>query len=70
MKISEEVNDGDMKENAKVNFGMANASLKWNSHVTGLLAQIEGQEQAEDLLDAEDDERVEEALPEEEDEGK
>lgn len=70
MKISEEVNDPDMKENAKVNFGMANASLKWNSHVTGLLAQIEGQGQADDMLDAEDDERVEEALPEEEDEQK
>lgn len=66
MKISEETNDVDMKENAKVNFGMANASLKWNSHVTGLLAQIEGQEQANDLMDEEDDERVEEAPQEDE----
>lgn len=37
MKISEENNDGDTKVNAKVNFGMANASLKWNEHVTELL---------------------------------
>ena len=43
MKISEETNDADMKEQAKVNFGMANASLKWNNHVTGILQQIEGQ---------------------------
>jgi cytochrome c-type biogenesis protein CcmH/NrfG len=40
MKISEDQNDTDMKEQAKVNFGMANASLKWNSHITGLLEQI------------------------------
>lgn len=37
MKISEETNDGDMKEQAKVNFGMANASLKWSNHITGIL---------------------------------
>lgn len=37
MKISEETNDNDMKEHAKVNFGMANASLKWNGHVNQLL---------------------------------
>ena len=37
MKISEDVNDDKMKEQAKVNFGMANASLKWTNHVTGLL---------------------------------
>ena len=33
MKISEETNDADMKEHAKVNFGMANASLKWGNHI-------------------------------------
>ena len=37
MKISEDTNDGEMKEQAKVNFGMANGSLKWNNHVTGIL---------------------------------
>ena len=66
MKISEENNDVDTKVNAKVNFGMANASLKWNDHVTELLQQIEGKDQADDALDAEDD-RVDEA-PEEEEE--
>ena len=30
MKIAEETGDGDMKEAAKVNFGMANASMKMN----------------------------------------
>jgi tetratricopeptide (TPR) repeat protein len=42
MKISEENNDNETKENAKVNFGMANASLKWNSHITAMLQQVEG----------------------------
>jgi len=37
MKISEETGDGDVKEQAQVNFGMANASLKWNSHITNIL---------------------------------
>jgi hypothetical protein len=37
MKISEETADVDTKEQAKVNFGMANASLKWNNHITGIL---------------------------------
>jgi hypothetical protein len=55
MKISEETNDSDMKENAKVNFGMANASLKWNNHITGILGQIEGHDQEMDKLDAADD---------------
>ena len=55
MKISEETNDNDTKENAKVNFGMANASLKWNSHITGILNQIEGHDDAMDKLDEADD---------------
>jgi len=40
MKIAEECGDPDMKESAKVNFGMANASMKWNSHVTNILTGI------------------------------
>lgn len=48
MKISEEQNDGDQREQAKVNFGMANASLKWNNHVQGILAHIEGKANEED----------------------
>ena len=38
MKISEETGDTDTKEQAKVNFGMANASLKCNNHITGILS--------------------------------
>jgi hypothetical protein len=38
MKITDETNDVDMKEHAKVNFGMANASLKWNDHIHGILS--------------------------------
>ena len=70
MKISEETNDGDMKEQAKVNFGMANASLKWNNHITGILQQIE---EGNDHADQEDNEdgvkvgKVDEAAPEDED---
>ena len=41
MKISEDVADAETREKAKVNFGMASASLKWNNHVTGILDQIE-----------------------------
>ena len=37
MKISEETADGDTKEQAQVNFGMANASLKWNGHINNIL---------------------------------
>lgn len=40
MKISEENNDNDVKENAKVNFGMANASLKWGNHIHSIMGQI------------------------------
>ena len=40
MKIAEETGDGDMKESAKVNFGMANASMKWGSHTNNILQGI------------------------------
>ena len=69
MKISEETNDGDMKEQAKVNFGMANASLKWSNHITGILQQIEDQNDEADAKDNEEDEKVakvDEAAPDEE----
>jgi cyclophilin family peptidyl-prolyl cis-trans isomerase len=42
MKIAEETSDNTMKEDAKVSFGMANASMKWNDHVTNILKGIEG----------------------------
>jgi len=70
MKISEETNDADVKEQAKVNFGMANASLKWNDHVSGILAQIEGQNEEFDEKDneLERDGDVQEAPAEDEEE--
>ena len=42
MKIAEETSDNTMKEDAKVSFGMANASMKWNEQITGILKEIEG----------------------------
>ena len=67
MKISEDVKDNDMKEQAKVNFGMANASLKWNSHITGLLEQIEKNDFDQNKQDdVEEQNRVDEVSPEEE----
>ena len=72
MKISEETNDVDMREQAKVNFGMANASLKWAGHVTGIIQSIADQEAQDDRADAEDaaagkdEEAVDEAAAEEE----
>jgi hypothetical protein len=42
MKIAEETSDNTMKEDAKVSFGMANASMKWNEHITGILKEIAG----------------------------
>lgn len=73
MKISEETNDNEMKEQAKVNFGMANASLKWNQHITGLLQQIEEKNADFDAKDNEKDkdeeDAVDEAAPEDEDDG-
>ena len=41
MKIAEETSDNTMKEDAKVSFGMANASMKWNEHIAGILKEIE-----------------------------
>ena len=44
MKIAEETGDDDMKEQAKVKFGMANASMKWNNHITNILQGIQNNE--------------------------
>jgi hypothetical protein len=41
MKIAEETGNNVQKEQAKVNFGMANASLKWGSHVEGILQNLD-----------------------------
>lgn len=59
MKIAEETDDRDIKDNAKVNFGMANASMKWTDHVGDILRGIEGhekigaaEEEREDVVEA------------------
>ena len=65
MKIAEDTEDREIKDTAKVNFGMANASMKWQDHVTDILKGIEGNEKAanaeedrEDVIerDSEDEE--------------
>ena len=33
MQIADQTEDSETREHAKVNFGMANASMKWNEHV-------------------------------------
>ena len=48
MKIAEETEDSDLREAAKVNYGMANASIKWGDHVSNILRNIEGNNQALD----------------------
>ena len=64
MKISEETEDTDMREQAKVNYGMANASIKWGDHVTDILRNIEGT--AAQLDKQEDDEEIAERDDEDE----
>lgn len=56
MKIAEETDDPEMKEQAKVNFGMANASMKWNQHVNNILQGIQGTTDTVHRQDDEDDE--------------
>jgi hypothetical protein len=43
MKIAEEVGDSEQKEKAKVNFGMANANLKWEKHQSEVLDKSKGE---------------------------
>ena len=61
MKIAEETGDTDMKEAAKVNFGMANASMKWTNHVTSILQNIQSnvKEDREEDEDNDDDDEEE-----------
>ena len=40
MKIAEEIQDKDMMESARCNFGVANASLKMEEHMKNILGQI------------------------------
>lgn len=55
MKIAEETEDSDLREAAKVNYGMANASIKWGDHVSGILRNIEGANNDMDRQEEEDE---------------
>ena len=55
MKIAEETEDSDLREAAKVNYGMANASIKWGDHVSSILRNIEGIDGAIDRQENEDE---------------
>ncbi len=55
MKIAEETEDSDLREAAKVNYGMANASIKWGDHMSNILRNIAGSNQAMDRQEDEDE---------------
>ena len=55
MKIAEETEDSDLREAAKVNYGMANASIKWGDHMSNILRNIAGSNQAIDRQEDEDE---------------
>ena len=65
MKIAEETEDNELHEAAKVNFGMANASTKWNDHVTNILKNVQGTQNTYDKEDEEEEEFAERAGEEE-----
>lgn len=63
MKIAEETGDGDLKEQAKVSFGMANASMKWTNHVQGILQGLSAEGAgAQEMGDVEEEEEDEEPV--------
>ena len=55
MKIAEETGDTEQREQAKVNFGMANASMKWANHVTNILTNLQNNEK-ENMKDEDEEE--------------
>jgi hypothetical protein len=63
MKIAEETGDPEMKEAAKVNFGMANASMKWNSHINNILQSLEDKGTTHEEEENEEDEEGEKLPP-------
>ena len=61
MKIAEETGDAESKDQAKVNFGIANANLKWGQHMSNILKTTaeyagKGGEEEDEKHDEEDDE--------------
>lgn len=65
MKLAEETGEHGHKETAKVNFGMANASMKWNEHVQDIMKQVTGNQAL--LEKQEDDDDLQERGADEED---
>jgi len=59
MKIAEETGDNVQKEQAKVSFGMANASLKWGSHVEGILQHLDQSRVENEVGEEEEEEESE-----------
>lgn len=66
MKLAEETQDNGAKETAKVSFGMANASMKWNEHVVDILGGIQANKQHLEKQE-EEEELAERGAEEEED---
>ena len=65
MKIAEDTEDREIKDTAKVNFGMANASMKWGDHVQDILRGIEGNERSANQEEDREDIRERESEDEE-----
>ena len=69
MKIAEDQRDDTNKEAAKVNYGLATASLNWNEKINEIIGQVHNQvEQINRLDDDEESEIVNEANAEDEQE--
>lgn len=63
MQIADQTEDSETREHAKVNFGMANASMKWNEHVQSILNKVQNNvttdnkaEEDEEIAEREDEE--------------
>jgi hypothetical protein len=63
MQIADQIEDSETRETAKVNFGMANASMKWDEHVKDILIKVN--ENADGNGHAEDEEEMAEKADEE-----
>ncbi len=63
MQIADQIEDTETRETAKVNFGMANASMKWDEHVKDILIKVN--ENVDINTHAEDDEEMAEKADEE-----
>lgn len=55
MKLAEETADPNTKETAKVNFGMASASLKWSDHVSDIMRGVMNNQHHQEKLEDQED---------------